>query len=40
MSAEAREKAREHGQRSGKGSRIVSRLWAKLTGSENENDQD
>jgi len=36
MSAEAREKAREHGQRSGKGSRIVSRFWAKLTGSDSD----
>lgn len=39
MSAESREKAKRHGQKSGKGTQIVSRLMAKLKKSD-EKDTD
>jgi len=38
MSAESRKKAEETGQKSGKGSAILSRALAKLTGYRNNDD--
>jgi hypothetical protein len=36
MSAESREKAKENGQKSGKGSELVSKAVEKVTGSDDE----
>jgi hypothetical protein len=36
MSAESREKAEENGQKSGKGSELVSKAVEKVTGSDDE----
>ena len=38
MSAESREKAEEKGQKSGKGSEIISKAVEKVTGSEDDED--
>jgi hypothetical protein len=38
MSAESREKARRNGQKSGKGSEIFSRVVARVTGGDSEDE--